>query len=294
MSGAKEIRSKIKSIKSTQKITRAMEMVAASKMRKAQQRMLGSRPYAERIRIVIEHLSESNSTEYCHPYMIAREQKRIGVIVVATDRGLCGGLNANNFRNLIVQLQNWQQEGRDVVTCAIGSKAEVFLRRIGANMLASAHHLGDSPSVADVIGPVSVMLNAYNAGELDALYISYNRFENTMSQKPVIEKLLPIIPDELGKAVSGGAKTHKRSDYLYEPDAKELLDLLLTRYIESQVYHGVVENFSCEQAARMLAMRSASDNAGELIDSLQLAYNKARQASITRELAEIVGGAAAV
>lgn len=295
MSGAKEIRSKIKSIKSTQKITRAMEMVAASKMRKAQLRMLSSRPYAERIRVVINHLSEGNSAEYRHPYMIAREQKRVGMIVVATDRGLCGGLNANNFRSLIIQLQDWQQEKKDAVMCAIGSKAEVFLRRIGANMLASAHHLGDSPSVADVIGPVSVMLNAYNSGELDALYISYNRFENTMSQKPVIEKLLPIVPDELAKAASEGATaTQKRGDYIYEPDAKELLDLLLTRYIESQVYHGVVENFACEQAARMLAMRSASDNAGELIDSLQLAYNKARQASITRELAEIVGGAAAV
>jgi len=294
MSGAKEIRSKIKSIKSTQKITRAMEMVAASKMRKAQSRMLASRPYAKRIRTVIDHLSEGNSAEYRHPYMIFREPKRVGMIVVATDRGLCGGLNANNFRSLIIQLQDWQQESKDAVMCAIGSKAEVFLRRIGANMLASAHHLGDSPSVADVIGPVSVMLNAYNAGELDALYISYNRFENTMTQKPVIEKLIPIMPDELAKPTPENNATQNRGDYIYEPDAKELLDLLLTRYIESQVYHGVVENFACEQAARMLAMRSASDNAGELIDGLQLAYNKARQASITRELAEIVGGAAAV
>ncbi|MGE3319348.1 MAG: F0F1 ATP synthase subunit gamma [Candidatus Berkiella sp.] len=291
MSGAKEIRSKIKSIKSTQKITRAMEMVAASKMRKAQLRMLSSRPYAKRIRVVINHLAEGNSAEYRHPYMIAREQKRIGIIVVSTDRGLCGGLNANNFRNLIVQLQDWNDQKKEVVQCAIGQKGEVFLRRIGANMVASAHHLGDTPSVSDVIGPVSVMLNAYNEGELDALYISYNRFVNTMSQKPVIEKLLPIVPDEL---LDSDEPVQKRGDYIYEPDAKELLDLLLTRYIESQVYHGVVENFACEQAARMLAMRSASDNAGELIDSLQLAYNKARQASITRELAEIVGGAAAV
>lgn len=291
MSGAKEIRSKIKSIKSTQKITRAMEMVAASKMRKAQLRMLSSRPYAKRIRVVINHLAEGNSAEYRHPYMIAREQKRIGIIVISSDRGLCGGLNANNFRSLIVQLQDWSEQKKEVVQCAIGQKGEVFLRRIGANMLASAHHLGDTPSVSDVIGPVSVMLNAYNEGELDALYISYNRFINTMSQKPVIEKLLPIVPDEL---VDNAEPVQKRGDYIYEPDAKELLDLLLTRYIESQVYHGVVENFACEQAARMLAMRSASDNAGELIDSLQLAYNKARQASITRELAEIVGGAAAV
>lgn len=291
MSGAKEIRSKIKSIKSTQKITRAMEMVAASKMRKAQLRMLASRPYAKKIRVVINHLSEGNSAEYRHPYMVAREPKRIGVIVISTDRGLCGGLNANNFRNLIVSLHDWQQDHKEVVQCAIGTKAEVFLRRIGANMLASAHHLGDTPSVSDVIGPVSVMLNAYNEGTLDALYISYNRFENTMTQKPVIEKLLPIMPDEITESAE---PVQKRGDYIYEPDAKELLDLLLTRYIESQVYHGVVENFACEQAARMMAMRSASDNAGELIDSLQLAYNKARQASITRELAEIVGGAAAV
>lgn len=290
MSGAKEIRSKIKSIKSTQKITRAMEMVAASKMRKAQNRMLASRPYAERIRTVIRHLAEGNTAEYRHPYMIAREAKRVGIIVVATDRGLCGGLNVNNFRHLIVQLQDWEQESKEALLCAMGTKAEVFLRRLGVNMLASVNHLGDTPSVSDVIGPVSVMLNAYNEGELDALYISYNRFVNTMTQKPVIEKLLPIKPDEIGI----DPPLQKRGDYIYEPDAKELLDLLLTRYIESQVYHGVVENFACEQAARMLAMRSASDNAGELIDSLQLAYNKARQASITRELAEIVGGAAAV
>lgn len=290
MSGAKEIRSKIKSIKSTQKITRAMEMVAASKMRKAQNRMLASRPYAERIRTVIRHLAEGNTAEYRHPYMIAREPKRVGIIVVATDRGLCGGLNVNNFRHLIVQLQDWEQESKEALLCAMGTKAEVFLRRLGVNMLASVNHLGDTPSVSDVIGPVSVMLNAYNEGELDALYISYNRFVNTMTQQPVIEKLLPIKPDEIGQ----DEPLQKRGDYIYEPDAKELLDLLLTRYIESQVYHGVVENFACEQAARMLAMRSASDNAGELIDSLQLAYNKARQASITRELAEIVGGAAAV
>ncbi len=289
MSGAKEIRSKIKSIKSTQKITRAMEMVAASKMRKAQNRMLASRPYAERIRTVIRHLAEGNTAEYRHPYMIARDPKRVGIIVVATDRGLCGGLNVNNFRHLIIQLQDWQQESKEALLCAMGSKAEVFLRRLGVNMLASVNHLGDTPSVSDVIGPVSVMLNAYNEGELDALYISYNRFVNTMTQQPVIEKLLPIKPDEIGDE-----PLQNRGDYIYEPDAKELLDLLLTRYIESQVYHGVVENFACEQAARMLAMRSASDNAGELIDSLQLAYNKARQASITRELAEIVGGAAAV
>ncbi|MBS0286466.1 MAG: F0F1 ATP synthase subunit gamma [Proteobacteria bacterium] len=290
MSGAKEIRSKIKSIKSTQKITRAMEMVAASKMRKAQNRMLASRPYAEHIRVVIKHLSEGNRAEYRHPFMLAREPKRVGMIVVSTDRGLCGGLNVNTFRQLIIQLQGWQDEKKEPSLCAIGTKAELFLKRLGANVLASAGRLGDTPSIADVIGPVRVMLDAYNDEKLDALYISYNRFINTMSQQPVIEKLLPIMQLDDDNDVP----ETKRGEYIYEPDAKEVLDLLLTRYIESQVYHAIVENFACEQAARMLAMRSASDNAGDLIDSLQLAYNKARQAAITRELAEIVSGAAAV
>ncbi|MGD9592102.1 MAG: F0F1 ATP synthase subunit gamma [Candidatus Berkiella sp.] len=294
MSGAKEIRSKIKSIKSTQKITRAMEMVAASKMRKAQLRMLASRPYAEHIRVVIKHLSEGNRAEYRHPFMITREQKRIGVIVVATDRGLCGGLNVNTFRHLINQLQGWENDGQDSTMCAIGTKAELFLRRIGANVMASAGRLGDTPSIADVIGPVRVMLDAYNEERLDALYISYNRFINTMSQQPVIEKLLPIVNLDSLETSTSESVVNNRGEYIYEPDAKDVLDLLLTRYIESQVYHGVVENFACEQAARMLAMRSASDNAGDLINSLQLAYNKARQAAITRELAEIVSGAAAV
>ncbi|MBN9289357.1 MAG: F0F1 ATP synthase subunit gamma [Gammaproteobacteria bacterium 39-13] len=289
MSGAKEIRSKIKSVKSTQKITRAMQMVAASKMRKAQTRMLASRPYWERIRIVIKHLAEGDP-EYRHPYLIAREPKRIGIIVVSSDRGLCGGLNTNMFRSLLDNLQKWQDEGKETFIAALGSKAELFLRRIKGNVIASASHLGDTPSVADVIGPVGVMLRAYDEGELDALYICYNKFINTMSQKPVFEKLLPIAPEHY--EVDEGPKAHW--DYIYEPDAKELLDLLLTRFIESQVYHAAVENFACEQAARMVAMKSASDNAGDFIDSLQLAYNKARQAAITQELAEIVGGAAAV
>lgn len=288
MSGAKEIRSKIKSVKSTQKITRAMQMVAASKMRKAQQRMFSSRPYSNRIKSVVHHLS-TGTLEYRHPYLLARPVKRIGVIVVSTDRGLCGGLNVNLFRHLLTQLQTWQEEGKEVVTCAIGTKAEVFLRRIGVDIAASAIKLGDTPSAADVIGPVGVMLRRFDEGELDALYISYNHFINTMSQKPVLEKLLPIVPEE-----AAVEKPEIGWDYIYEPAAKELLDLLLTRFIESQVYHSVIENFACEQAARMVAMRSASDNAGELIDSLQLAYNKARQAAITQELAEIVGGAAAV
>lgn len=264
-------------------------MVAASKMRKAQQRMFSSRPYSDRIRVVIDHLALGHS-EYRHPFLMAREPKRIGLIVVSSDRGLCGGLNVNLFRHLIAQLQEWSEEGKDISLCAIGTKAELFLRRIGGKIVASASHLGDAPTMSDVIGPVGVMLNAYTENELDAIYISYNRFVNTMSQKPVIEKLLPIAP-ETPKAEEE-SKAHW--DYIYEPDAKELLDLLLTRFIESQVYHGAVENFACEQAARMLAMQSATDNAGELIDSLQLAYNKARQAAITRELSEIVAGAAAV
>lgn len=290
MSGAKEIRSKIKSIKSTQKITRAMQMVAASKMRKAQARMLASRPYSLRIRTVIEHLAQGHS-EYRHPYLLPREPKRIGLLVISTDRGLCGGLNVNMFRHLIIQLQQWQEEGKEVVLCAIGAKAEIFLRRLGFDLVASTSKLGDTPSISDVIGPVGVMLRAFDDNNLDALYISYNTFINTMSQKPVIQKLLPIMPkDYAGEK----AKSETHWDYIYEPDAKELLDLLLTRFIESQVYHGLVENFASEQAARMVAMKSATDNAGELIDSLQLVYNKARQAAITQELAEIVGGAAAV
>lgn len=286
MSGAKEIRTKIKSIKSTQKITRAMQMVAASKMRKAQQRMLAARPYATKIRTVVQHLSRGQS-DYRHPYMETRDPKRIGVIVISSDRGLCGGLNANLFRNLLGELQNWDKAGKEVSFCAIGGKGEIFLRRLGVKLIASTSRLGDTPRVHEVVGPVGVMLRAYEANELDAVYISYNAFINTMSQRPVLERVLPIVPktDEKPKYIA---------DYIFEPEPKVLLDLVFTRFIESQVYHGVVENFACEQAARMLAMKSATDNAGELIDSLQLDYNKARQAAITRELAEIVGGAAAV
>jgi F-type H+-transporting ATPase subunit gamma len=290
MSSAKEIRTKIKSIKSTQKITRAMEMVAASKMRKAQLRMLSSRPYSQRIRVVIKHLAQRQS-EYRHPYLIPREPNRIGIIVIGTDRGLCGGLNVNMFRHLIIQLQQWQEQKKEVSFCSIGTKAEMFLRRLGVPVLASISKLGDHPSYADLIGAVGVMLRAYDENQVDALYICYNHFVNTMSQKPVIEKLLPIMASDYeADASTAGAA----GDYIYEPDAKELLDLLLTRFIESQVYHGVVENFASEQAARMVAMKSASENASDFIDRLQLIYNKARQASITRELAEIVGGAAAV
>lgn len=289
MSGAKEIRTKIKSIQSTQKITSAMEMVAASKMRKAQKRMLASRPFTERIRNVVDHLAQSHS-KYKHPYLEARDGKRIGLIVVASDRGLCGGLNANIFRHLTAKIETWtQHEGKSISYCTIGVKAEYFVRRLGGNILAATNRLGDTPSVADVIGPVGVMLKAYENNELDELYVIYNSFVNTMSQKPFFQRLLPVAP-----APEGQESPRAHWDYIYEPDAQELLDFLLTRYIESQVYHSVVENFACEQAARMVAMKSASENAGDIIGNLQLVYNKARQASITQELSEIVGGAAAV
>lgn len=288
MSGAKEIRTKIKSIQSTQKITSAMEMVAASKMRKAQQRMLASRPYAERIRVVIDHLAKSHS-EYHHPYLQPREARSVGIIVVASDRGLCGGLNSNIFRHLLAKVEAWtEQEGKELSFCAMGVKAEHFVRRIGGKLLASTDHLGDTPTISDVIGPVSVMLDAYENGTLDELYVVHNHFVNTMSQKPFFLRLLPVAP------TSADQSQQTFWDYIYEPDAKELLDFLLTRYIESQVYHAVVENFACEQAARMIAMKSATDNAGDIISNLHLVYNKARQASITQELSEIVGGAAAV
>lgn len=291
MSGAKEIRTKIKSIKSTQKITRAMEMVAASKMRKAQLRMNQARPYAEKITNVISHVAHSQP-EYRHPFMIPREEKRVGMVVLSTDRGLCGGLNANMFRQLINQVDDMTAQGKKVSFCTIGVKAESFLKRLGFPIIAAAHRLGDYPEIADIIGPVGVMLKAYENHELDAIYVYYNHFVNTMSQKPMIEKLVPIVPDDTFFAEKPSQSQFW--DYIYEPNAKELLDLLLTRFIESKVYHAMVENIACEQSARMIAMKSASENAGELINSLELVYNKARQAAITQELSEIVSGAAAV
>jgi F-type H+-transporting ATPase subunit gamma len=293
MSGAKEIRSKIKSIKSTQKITRAMEMVAASKMRKAQDQMLASRPYATHIREVIDHLSMGHS-EYRHPYLTVKTVKRIGLIVVSSDRGLCGGLNANLFRALIEQISNWKDQQLEMDFAVLGSKAQGFFRRMGGNLLAAKTNLGDTPSTEDVIGPVSTMLKAYDEGKLEAVYIAYNHFVNTMTQKPVVEQLLPVTRAE--ESSGAGEKGVRASywDYIYEPEAKMLLDLLLKRFVESQVYQGAVENFACEQAARMVAMKSASDNAGDIIDDLQLVFNKARQAAITREISEIVSGAAAV
>lgn len=287
MAAAKEIRTKIASVKNTQKITKAMEMVAASKMRKAQNRMQAARPYAKKIRNVIAHMAHANS-EYNHPFMIERSEiKRIGLIIVSTDRGLCGGLNSNLFRELLKRMQQWKQEDRELDLCIIGSKAVGFFSRFGANVVGQATHLGDEPSVEDLIGTVKIMLDSYTRGDIDQLYIAANEFVNSMTQTPVIEQLLPLKPSEEDEL-----KHHW--DYIYEPDAKDAIDQLLTRYIESLVYQEVVENIACEQAARMVAMKSASDNAGTLIDELQLIYNKARQAAITQELSEIVGGAAAV
>ena len=286
MASEKEIRTQIRSIQNTQKITRAMEMVAGSKMRKAQDRMQSARPYAEKMRNVISHVAAANS-EYKHPFLIEREAKRIGVIVVATDRGLCGGLNTNEFRRVVEKLDEWREDGIETDFCVIGNKAAMFFKRFGMNIVAQATHLGDTPSIDDLIGTIKVMLDAYMEGRIDRLYLVYNRFVNSMTQSPVVERLLPREPSE-------EEQVKHYWDYIYEPDAKDVLDNLLTRYIESLVYQGVVENVACEQAARMVAMKAATDNAGELINDLTLAYNKARQAAITQELSEIVAGAAAV
>jgi F-type H+-transporting ATPase subunit gamma len=287
MAGAKEIRTKIKSIKSTQKITKAMEMVAASKMRKAQERMRAARPYATKIRNVISHLSHAH-TEYRSPGLVEREIKRVGLIVVSTDRGLCGGLNTNLFKTAIAAMQQWRNQGVEIDICTIGTKAFQFFRRLKGNIVAQVSHLGDAPRFEDVLGPVKVMADAFAEGRVDAIHLVYNEFVNTMSQKPKIEQLVPVTAQ-----VKDAAPEH-RWDYIYEPDPKELIELLLRRYGESVVYQALVENNACEMASRMVAMKSATDNAGALIDELQLIYNKARQASITQELAEIVGGAAAV
>ncbi|MDX2424810.1 MAG: F0F1 ATP synthase subunit gamma [Cycloclasticus sp.] len=287
MAVGKEIKTKIASVKSTQKITRAMEMVAASKMRKTQERVLAARPYAKKMGQVIRHLAQANS-EYKHAYLNERDCKRIGVILVSSDRGLCGGLNSNLFRKFLGQLKEWDNAGAEIVMASIGSKGEGFLGRLGGTVLGSVNHLGESPSIDDLIGVVKTMLNEYNEGKIDRFYIAHNDYVNTMTQTPVITQLLPVHTEELEDQL-----TH-HWDYIHEPDAKEVLDQLLIRYIESLVYQGVLENNACEQAARMVAMKSASDNAGTLIDELQLVYNKARQASITQELSEIVAGAAAV
>ena len=286
MASGKEIRSKIASIKNTQKITSAMEMVAASKMRKAQDRMQLGKPYAHRIRSVIGHIANS-TPEYRHIYFDTRPVKRIGYIVVSTDRGLCGGLNVNAFKATVVSMKAWHERNVEIDLCLIGARATAFFNNYGGNVIASVRNIGDAPAVADVVGVVKVMLNKFDGHEIDQLQIVSNSFINTMTQQPVIEQLLPLLPSE-----EEDLKHHW--DYLYEPEAKELLDGLLDRYIESQVYQAVVENNACEQAARMIAMKSATDNAGDLIEGLQLVFNKARQAAITQELSEIVSGAAAV
>ena len=288
MAGAKEIRSKIASIKSTQKITSAMEKVAVSKMRKAQQRMAASRPYAERIRQVIGHLANANP-EYRHPFMVDRPVKRVGYIVVSTDRGLCGGLNINLFKALIKNRKEWHDQKVEVDLCVIGNKGASFFRSFGGNVVAAIGNLGEAPSINDLIGSVKVMLDAFHEGRVDRLYLVSNKFLNTMTLKPTVDQLLPLAAEANAEPVKKG-----QWDYLYEPDAQLLLDALLVRFIESQTYQAVVENGAAEQAARMIAMKSATDNAGELISDLQLVYNKARQAAITQEISEIVGGAAAV
>jgi F-type H+-transporting ATPase subunit gamma len=287
MPGTKEIRTKISSIKNTQKITKAMQMVAASKMRKAQDRMRATRPYAQRIRTVIGHLRKANP-DFKHPYMIEREPKSVGFIVVGSDRGLCGGLNTNLFKTVVASIREWQSKGAAVHISTVGSKAVQFFRRLsGINTTGTIANLGDRPHAADLIGSVKVMLDMYTEGKLDRLYLVSNVFVNTMTQQPTHRQLLPVVTEDEDKL-------QKMWDYIYEPAAAELLDGLLMRYIESQVFQGTVENVACEMAARMVAMKAATDNAGDLIGELQLIYNKARQAAITKELSEIVGGAAAV
>jgi F-type H+-transporting ATPase subunit gamma len=286
MANLKEIRTKIGSVKNTQKITRAMEMVAASKLRRTQDRMAATRPYADKIRTVIGHLYKANP-EYRHPYLVERDIKRIGYIVITSDRGLCGGLNVNTFRTLLKDMQEWRNKGVEVDLCMIGAKGVQFFRNLDVNIVAVATHLGEDPKVADLVGAMKLMLDSFEEGNIDRLFLVHNQFVNTMSQKPVVQTLIPV------EAVDADdLSTHW--DYIYEPDAVDLLTSVLTRYIESQVYRGAVENVACEMAAKMVAMKSATDNAGKMIDQLQLDYNKVRQAAITQEISEIVGGAAAV
>ncbi|NIA01382.1 MAG: F0F1 ATP synthase subunit gamma [Planctomycetia bacterium] len=287
MAGAKEIRTQIKSIQNTQKITKAMQMVAASKMRKAQERMRASRPYAEKMRTVVAHMGKAHP-EYKHPYLMQREARRVGLIVVSTDQGLCGGLNTNLFKSAIRSMQEWRDQNLEIDIAVIGAKAMGFFRRLGGNVVSENSHLGDTPRIEELIGSVKVMLDAYDEGDIDRLYLANNVFVNTMSQNPTIEQLLPVVGDDSDKELG------HHWDYIYEPDAREVMDGLLMRYIESLVYQGLVENISCEMAARMVAMKAASDNAGDLIGELQLIYNKVRQGAITQELSEIVSGAAAV
>ncbi|HET8700445.1 MAG TPA: F0F1 ATP synthase subunit gamma [Nitrococcus sp.] len=286
MAAGKEIRTQIRSIQNTQKITRAMEMVAASKMRRAQERMSAARPYADKLRNVIGHIANAHP-EYRHPFMLERSVRRVAFIVISSDRGLCGGLNANEFRRLLREMKQWHSQDVEMDFCILGNKAAMFLRRIRAHIIAQTTHMGDAPEADVVIGAVKVALDAYREERIDRLYLVYNQFINSMTQRPEVEQLLPLVP-------SPEQKLKHYWDYLYEPDSQEVLQHVLMRYVEALVYQGVVENIACEQAARMVAMKAASDNAGNLIEELQLAYNKARQAAITKELSEIVAGAEAV
>jgi F-type H+-transporting ATPase subunit gamma len=286
MPSGKEIRRQIATVKSTQKITNAMQMVAASKLRRTQQRMEASRPYAERIRTVIGHLTEANP-DYRHPFLEKREAKRVGHIIISTDKGLCGSLNVNLFRHVVADLREWRAKGIESDLCLVGAKALAYFRRLDVNIVATASYLGEIPKVADLVGAVTTMTDAYQKGEIDRVFIVYNDFVNTMSQRPRIDTLLPVEPVDKDKL-------QDHWDYIYEPEARDLLVHVLTRYIETQVYRAAVENVACEMASKMVAMKAATENAGKFIDALELQYNKARQAAITREIAEIVGGAAAV
>ena len=287
MAGAKEIRTKIKSVQNTQKITKAMEMVAASKMRKAQDRMRASRPYADKMRDVLSHLAQAHC-EYKHPYLQDREEvKRVGYIVVSTDRGLCGGLNTNMFKAAINEMSDWHDKNVEIDICAIGKKAATFFSRYQGNIISQTADLGDQPSQEELIGTVKVMLDAYDDGKIDRLFLVSNEFENTMTQTPIVQQLIPATGEV-------DTELDHHWDYIYEPDTKPIIDALMMRFIESQVYKGVVENIACEMSARMIAMKSATDNAADIIKELQTIYNKARQASITQEISEIVAGAAAV
>lgn len=287
MAGGREIKTKIKSVQNTRKVTRALEMVSASKIRKAQDRMKASRPYARMMRQIVGHVAKAN-TDYVHPFMVERKDvKRVGYIIVSTDRGLCGGLNSQMFRRILTDMRVWQDKGVEIDLVCVGQKAATFFRRLKVNMLASVTHLGEQPHVEQLIGVIKVMLDGFEAGNIDRVFLCYNDFINTMAQRPVQDQLLPLPADE--------ALDSKHSwDYLYEPDAKTVLNHVVTRYVESLVYQAVLENLASEHAARMVAMKSASDNANKLIETLQLIYNKARQAAITQEISEIVGGAAAV
>ena len=293
MAAGKEIRGKIKSVENTRKITKAMEMVAASKMRKAQERMRAARPYSEKIRTIAANMGKANP-EYVHPFMKLNEAKAAGVIVVTTDKGLCGGMNTNVLRGVTAKLRELQSSGFTILAVAIGNKGLGFLGRIGAKVVSHAVHLGDTPHLEKLIGPVKVVLDAYAKGEVSAVYLGYTRFVNTMRQEPVLEQLLPLSAATLEAGAKPGGGGKYGWDYIYEPDAKDVIDEVLVRYVEALVYQAVAENMASEQSARMVAMKSATDNAGNVIAELKLVYNKTRQAAITKELSEIVAGAAAV